>query len=71
LAITGEQLEIDLEPQELERILALLHTGVVRNTSSKAALVMALYDLATQQSGMPLYRFLGGIQKQIANGLNG
>ncbi|MFC4304568.1 mandelate racemase/muconate lactonizing enzyme family protein [Cohnella boryungensis] len=73
LAITGEQLEgieafihsikprlIGLETQNTERVFELLHKGTVRNSSAKAALDMAIYDLSAQQAGLPLYKYLGG-----------
>ncbi|MNB78966.1 L-Ala-D/L-Glu epimerase [compost metagenome] len=73
LAITGEQLEgiaafirrasallLGQEPLRLEAALALLQRGAVGNSSARAALDMALHDLAAQQAGLPLYRFLGG-----------
>jgi L-alanine-DL-glutamate epimerase-like enolase superfamily enzyme len=57
----GPQL-VGEDPTRLERIMAVLHRGSVRNTSAKAALDMAIYDLASKAAGLPLYRFLGGFR---------
>jgi L-alanine-DL-glutamate epimerase-like enolase superfamily enzyme len=71
-AVTGETLETietalrrDILPALLERpfgldgLLAALHAACEGNTSAKAAADMALYSLAAQAEGLPLYRFLG------------
>ncbi|MFC2948890.1 dipeptide epimerase [Virgibacillus sediminis] len=43
-----------------ERLFEKLDGSMVGNTSAKAAVDMALYDLAAQAAGMPLVNFLGG-----------
>lgn len=53
------------DPRLLERIMEILHRGSVRNTSAKAALDMAIYDLASKAAGQPLYRFLGGYRDEL------
>ncbi|MDT8861885.1 dipeptide epimerase [Alkalihalobacillus sp. MEB130] len=74
LAITGENVEgIEatilqiIKPALLgrnilnyESIFHLLHKTSVRNTSAKAAVDMAIYDLLAQFHHLPLYQFLGG-----------
>ena len=45
---------------ELENIMAIINKAAVRNSSAKAALDMACYDLFAQKYGMPLYKLLGG-----------
>ena len=44
----------------LNRICALVQGSLERNTSAKAAVEIALYDLWAQLHGAPLYRMLGG-----------
>ncbi|WP_337245143.1 dipeptide epimerase [Luteimonas sp. gir] len=45
---------------DLNRLVRLVQTALVRNTSAKAAVEIALYDLFAQLHGAPLYRILGG-----------
>ena len=44
----------------LNRIVRLVQTALERNTSAKAAVEIAVYDLWGQLYGAPLYRMLGG-----------
>lgn len=46
-------LDIEGAVERMDRI-------IYANTSIKSAFDMALYDIAAQQAGLPLYRFLGG-----------
>lgn len=48
---------------------SLLHSAILGNTSAKAAVDMALYDLWAQELGAPLYRVLGGHKKTIETDL--
>jgi L-Ala-D/L-Glu epimerase len=48
-----------------ERVFQTLHQSMVGNTSAKAAVDIALYDLISQRAGMPLYQFLGGYRDQL------
>lgn len=48
-----------------EQLFQALHQSMVRNTSAKAAVDMALYDLLAQQAGLPLYQFLGGARSEL------
>ncbi len=45
---------------DLNRNVQLVQTAMERNTSAKAAVEIALYDLWAQLYGAPLYRMLGG-----------
>ena len=51
---------IGQEVADLNRLCALVHTAMERNTSAKAAVEIALYDLWAQLHGAPLYQLLGG-----------
>ncbi|WP_345969750.1 dipeptide epimerase [Sulfurimonas sp. HSL1-6] len=71
-AITGETLEsieqalhtkilplLQGRPFELQTLLHTVATCLPGNSSAKAAVDMALYMLAAQHEGLPLYRYLG------------
>lgn len=48
------------DPLAIDDCLALLDTIVYANNSIKSAFDMALYDIAAQAAGVPLWQFLGG-----------
>lgn len=48
---------MDLEP--LEDVMQRMEKAIAKNTSAKAAVDMALYDLTSRSKGMPLFRMLG------------
>lgn len=48
-----------------EQIFQKLNTALVRNTSAKAALDMAIYDILAKHAGLPLYQFLGGYREKL------
>ena len=48
------------EIEDFESILQLVHTLIVKNTTAKSALEIALYDLKAKSEKLPLYRMLGG-----------
>ncbi|NLY73529.1 MAG: dipeptide epimerase [Tissierellia bacterium] len=54
---------------DMENNQILLHSAILGNTSAKAAVDMALYDLWSQALGVPLYKALGGNRKQIETDL--
>ncbi|MCA1058817.1 dipeptide epimerase [Rossellomorea aquimaris] len=58
-AIVGEDL------LNFEYLFQQLHTLLVRNSSAKAAVDMAIYDCLAQQCDLPLYQFLGGYRKEL------
>jgi L-alanine-DL-glutamate epimerase-like enolase superfamily enzyme len=74
VVITGDSLEsitraitgsiaprlIGADIADLEELLVAVHSAIERNTSAKAAVEIALYDLLGQLNGAPLYRLLGG-----------
>ncbi|MDO5301631.1 MAG: dipeptide epimerase [Tissierellia bacterium] len=49
----------------MEENQRILHGAMVHNTSAKAAVDMALYDLFAQEMNQPLYRLLGGSEKHL------
>ncbi|ATD67334.1 MULTISPECIES: dipeptide epimerase [Luteimonas] len=51
---------IGREVADLNALTHLVQTALARNTSAKAAVEIALYDLFAQLHGAPLYRILGG-----------
>lgn len=51
--------------EDLEQIMNVLNSCMIRNSSAKAAVDMALYDLFCKQYNMPLYRLLGGYGNSI------
>lgn len=53
----------------MEENQALLHGALLGNTSAKAAVDMALYDLWAQELGLPLYRALGGHRSELETDL--
>lgn len=48
-----------------EEVFHLLNRSIVRNTSAKAAVDMAIHDLLGQLAGLPLYQLLGGFRNEI------
>lgn len=48
--LVGQQVTTDLLP--------VIQKGIVNNTSAKAALDMAIYDLLAKESNLPLYQYL-------------
>jgi L-alanine-DL-glutamate epimerase-like enolase superfamily enzyme len=52
-------------PLNYERVFPLLQQAAVGNTSAKAAVDMALYDLIGRSCNLPLYQLLGGYRDEI------
>jgi L-alanine-DL-glutamate epimerase-like enolase superfamily enzyme len=48
------------DPLEIEACVAVMDKIIYGNSSIKSAFDMALYDIASQYAGMPLYQFIGG-----------
>lgn len=73
-AITGETKEsisaailgyiqpslIGMDIENMESIMNALHSSICHNTSAKAAVDMAIYDLAAKKQKIPLFQYLGG-----------
>ncbi|WOC32510.1 MULTISPECIES: dipeptide epimerase [Caproicibacterium] len=62
-ALVGREIE------DLEDTMHALHTAILHNTSAKAAVDMAIYDLYARSLGVPLYRLLGGNKKELETDL--
>lgn len=58
-----------MEVEDLDAVMTKLDRCLVRNTSAKAAVDMALYDLFAQSCGKPLYKVLGGARSSIETDL--
>ncbi|WP_033540944.1 mandelate racemase/muconate lactonizing enzyme family protein [Planococcus sp. CAU13] len=76
--ITGDSLEsiefaveligaalIGQDIRRREVVFQKLHAAMIGNTSAKAAIDMALYDLMAQVADMPLVDFLGGYRREL------
>lgn len=62
--IKKQLLGIDIE--NIEEIMNRLDRSVVGNTSAKACVDIAIYDLYGQLYNSPVYKLLGGYRKQIS-----
>ncbi len=57
---------VGLDVENLDEIMARIDASIVHNTSAKAAVDIAVYDLFGQMCGQPLYRLWGGYRKEFA-----
>ncbi len=53
------------DPLQIEECTKAMDRIITRNESIKSAFDMALYDIAAQHAGLPLYKFLGGEKNKI------
>lgn len=60
---------IGMEIDNLDGIMRRLHSCILKNTSAKAAVDMAVYDLYAKSCGKPLYRVLGGCRTEFETDL--
>lgn len=56
---------IGMDVENLEEIMLKLDKSIVKNTSAKAAIDIAIYDLFGQLYNAPVYKLLGGYRKEI------
>ena len=56
---------IGMDIENMEEIMLRLDKSVVKNTSAKAAVDIAVYDLYGQLYKAPVYKLLGGYRKEI------
>lgn len=52
-------------PLEIHERIAELNLYVPNNTTCKSAFDMALYDIASKNANLPLYKFLGGEKRSV------
>ncbi len=60
---------IGMDVQDLDGIMHRLHKAILKNTSAKAAVDMAVYDLYAKSLGIPLYKALGGASDTVETDL--
>lgn len=58
-----------LEISNIEEIMTRINRSIVKNTSAKAAVDIAIYDLFGQMNKSPLYKLLGGYKSEIITDL--
>ena len=51
---------IGMEIDDFDSILKVMHSVIIKNTTAKSALEIALYDLKAKSVKLPLYKMLGG-----------
>ena len=56
---------VGMDLAESENIFQRLNNCIIGNTSAKAAVDMALYDLLAKNLGIPLYQLLGGMTNTV------
>ena len=59
------KLLIGKDIENFEELMLTLDNSLIKNSSAKAAVDIALYDLYGQLYGAPLYKLLGGHKKEI------
>ena len=56
---------IGKEIEDFDTLLGVVHHLILKNTTAKSALEIALYDLRAKSRKQPLYRMLGGTQTRF------
>ncbi len=52
------------DPLQIEECINLMDKIIYANSSIKSAFDIALYDIASQHAGLPLYQFIGGVNNK-------
>jgi L-alanine-DL-glutamate epimerase-like enolase superfamily enzyme len=65
LARDFSKLLLQRDPLDISGCMKALNDFVPNNPTVKSAFDMALYDIASQHAGLPLYLFLGGKKKML------
>ncbi len=55
----------NMDIDNIEEIMHVLHSCILNNSSAKAAVDMAVYDLYSRSLHSPLYQILGGAGKEV------
>lgn len=58
-----------MDIEDLDGIMSKISRCMLKNTSAKAAVDMAVYDLYAKNLGKPLYKVLGGHRKEVETDL--
>ena len=66
--LIGKQL-IGKNIEDFNKLIEIVQGALVKNTSAKAAVEIALYDLFAQSLGKPLYKVLGGGSNELKTDL--
>ncbi|SFZ98078.1 L-alanine-DL-glutamate epimerase [hydrothermal vent metagenome] len=56
---------VGLDIEEFDTILKFVHSVILKNTTAKSALEIALYDLKAKSLKLPLYKMLGGTKTKF------
>ncbi|WP_373030992.1 dipeptide epimerase [Sulfurovum sp.] len=56
---------VGLEIEDFNTMLNNIHTPILKNTTAKSALEIALYDLKAKAAKQPLFKMLGGTQTKF------
>ena len=56
---------IGREIEDFESLIDSVQHRILKNTTAKSALEIALYDLKAKSQNLPLYQMLGGVQKEF------
>lgn len=60
---------IGMDITDIDGIMNRMSKSIQKNTSAKAAVDMAIYDLFSKHCGLPLYKLLGGSKNEIETDL--
>jgi len=64
-----EQILVGKNPLAINALVQEMDAHLPHNTTMKSAVDMALFDIAAQVAGLPLYAFLGGHQREMETDL--
>ncbi len=53
------------EIEDFDTLIDIVQHRILKNTTAKSALEIALYDLKAKSQNLPLYQMLGGVQKEF------
>lgn len=56
---------VGMEIEDFHTILSHVHSHIIKNTTAKSALEIALYDLKAKSLSLPLYKMLGGEKRDF------